>query len=62
MYSYECEQCGKRFEELVSFSRRDEVKCPACEGQARVLVSSFAAKVGGGGSSASAPSAAPRFS
>ncbi|MFZ5817610.1 MAG: FmdB family zinc ribbon protein [Bacillota bacterium] len=60
MYHFECESCGKRFEELVAYSRRDEMTCPDCHSQTRVLVSSFAAKVGGGGSSLSAP-ARPRF-
>lgn len=60
MYNYVCEACGKRFEELVAYSQRDEVACPACQGEARVLVSSFATKMSGGGS-APAP-VRPRFS
>lgn len=61
MYNFECTACGKRFEDLVAYSRRDAVTCPGCSGQARVLVASFAAKVSGGGGSAPAP-ARPRFS
>mgnify|MGYP001312039975 CR=1 FL=1 len=60
MYNFLCEACGNRFEELVSYNRRDEVACPACQGRAKVLVSSFATKVSGGGYSAPAP-ARPRF-
>lgn len=59
-YRFECEQCGHRFEELVAYSRRDEVVCPHCQGSTRVLVSSCASHVGGGGSAASS-APAPRF-
>ncbi|MFB5082811.1 FmdB family zinc ribbon protein [Symbiobacterium thermophilum] len=58
-YRFECEKCGHRFEELVSYSKRDQVTCPNCAGRTRVLVSAFAAQVGSSGSSAAAP--APRF-
>lgn len=59
MYSFRCESCGKQFDELVPFSRRSEVRCPACGGPTRVLVSSCAAVVGGGG--ASSPGSGFRF-
>lgn len=59
MYSFKCEDCGKQFDELVSFSRRGEVRCPACKGPTRVLVSSCAAMVGGNG--CGSPGSGPRF-
>lgn len=31
LLQYKCEQCGKRFDELVG-SYKDEVKCPKCGG------------------------------
>jgi putative FmdB family regulatory protein len=31
LLQYKCEQCGKRFDELV-VSYKDEVKCPKCGG------------------------------
>lgn len=55
LYRFECEKCGHRFEELVSFSKRDQVVCPHCAGSTRVLVSSFAAQTGSTGTSASVP-------
>lgn len=62
-YNFQCEQCGKRFEELVAYDRRNEVVCPTCQGETRVLVSSFAVRGGGGGGTLSAaPVSAPRFS
>ncbi len=54
-YRFECEKCGHRFEELVSYSKRDEVVCPTCSGQTRVLVSAPAAQVSGSGSAPSVP-------
>lgn len=61
-YNFRCEQCGKRFEELVAYDRRNEVPCPACQGETRVLVSSFAVRGGGSGTVSVAPAPAPRFS
>lgn len=55
MYSFQCEKCGKRFDEIVSYDRRNQVKCPACSGDAQVLVSSFAVKGGGGSAAGAAP-------
>ncbi len=60
LYNFECRHCGHRFEELVSYARRDEVRCPACGGEARVMVSSFA--VGAGGGSSPAPVRSSGFS
>lgn len=59
MYSFRCEDCGRQFDELVSFSRRSEVRCPVCKGPTRVLVSSCAAVVGGCGGASQ--SSGPRF-
>lgn len=57
MYSFACEACGKRFEELVAFDRRHDVSCPSCGGTTRVLVSGFAVKAGAG--SCPAPTGSP---
>ncbi|HYG60869.1 MAG TPA: zinc ribbon domain-containing protein [Symbiobacteriaceae bacterium] len=46
MYSFECQQCGKRFEEIVAYDRRGEVVCPSCQGAARVMVSTCSVGTG----------------
>lgn len=62
LYEYECPQCGRRFEEIVPFSRADEVSCESCGYQKpERLMSTFAtafASAGGsvGGSSCSSGS------
>ncbi|HEY3367273.1 MAG TPA: zinc ribbon domain-containing protein [Symbiobacteriaceae bacterium] len=61
MYNFECRECGKRFEELAAYDRRNEMRCPACQGETRVLVSGFAVRTASGSGAVSAP-AAPRFS
>lgn len=31
LYEYECEECGERFETLVSAAKKDQTRtCPAC--------------------------------
>ena len=60
MYRFQCEHCGKRFEELTSYSQRDTVKCPDCGGTTRVLVAGFA--VNGGSAGGSAPTPRSSFS
>ena len=30
---FKCEECGKVFDELVSLSEMDKVKCPDCKGK-----------------------------
>jgi len=30
IYEYRCPTCGTEFEQLVAFSRSDEVSCPTC--------------------------------
>jgi len=47
MYDFECQGCGKRFTDLTSFDRRDEMPCPECHSATRVLIASFAVKSGG---------------
>ena len=43
IYEYSCPDCGDKFELLRSFSQVDEVAlCPACNSEARRLVSAFA--------------------
>ena len=48
LYEYRCESCDERFEELVSSSDEDDVRCPSCGQPAKKLLSAFS--VGGGGS------------
>jgi len=45
LYEYQCERCGKTFEELVSLSERDNGRpCPKCHSKrARRMVSLCAA-------------------
>ena len=57
LYNYECQQCGKRFEEIVAYDKREDVVCPDCKGKAKVLVSAFAVK--SGSSSGAAPARSP---
>lgn len=57
LYNYECQQCGKRFEELVAYDKREAVVCPNCQGKTKVLVSAFAVKAGG--STSAAPARSP---
>lgn len=56
MYSFACEGCGKRFDELVSYSQRDQVRCPDCQAETRVLIAAFAVQ---GSSSAKVAPAVP---
>ncbi len=30
IYEYQCNQCGKVFEELIIGSSREDIKCPDC--------------------------------
>ncbi len=52
LFEFECKDCGKPFEELLrSSSQVSEVNCPTCGSkQVRKKVSSFAARLSGGGS------------
>lgn len=57
MYDYRCPQCQTTFEQLVSFSKADEVPCPQCGyryGQRRV--SKIAMRTNAGGSNAGSDS------
>ena len=50
LYEYECSECGKRFDRLVSAAVADDAECPRCGArQVRRLISVIA---GLGGSSA----------
>ena len=53
LYEYRCQDCGAEFEELVSFSARDDVVCEQC-GSKNVerLVSGFASGSDSAGDSA----------
>lgn len=52
VYEFKCRVCDKRFELLIGFSRIDEAKCVECgSGDVARLISTFAARMGGGGSS-----------
>lgn len=60
IYNFACEQCGKRFEELVAYERREDVTCPECQGPAKVRISGFAVQTGSsGGAAVSKPSRSP---
>jgi putative FmdB family regulatory protein len=65
MFEYACNDCGKKFEELVH-SDHEQVECPTCHSHnARKLLSVFAASAGGSGSTATpcgAPSCGRGFS
>jgi putative FmdB family regulatory protein len=48
IYEFECEECGKVFEELVLGSNASNVKCKNCGSQkVRKLISQVAFKSGG---------------
>ncbi|MGI6173054.1 MAG: FmdB family zinc ribbon protein [Christensenellales bacterium] len=50
MYEFKCRNCGKNFEELVSVSGRDAVRCPDCGGEVQRVYEgacAFGAKKGG---------------
>ncbi|MFQ6132015.1 MAG: zinc ribbon domain-containing protein [Armatimonadota bacterium] len=52
IYEFECRKCEHTFEELMSRSELDSVRCPSCKGRrVRRLVSSFVAKSSGGNGS-----------
>ena len=52
LYEYKCPNCGEQFEEIVTFSKADEVACDKCgfEKPER-LMSTFATAVASAGSS-----------
>ena len=35
MYSFRCPECGKRFDELLPISKKDEAFCPDCQTKAQ---------------------------
>jgi len=38
-YEYECKSCGYYFEKFESINNSDRVKCPACGGDSKRLIS-----------------------
>ena len=57
LYEYRCKDCGHEFEELVPFSRADQVVCENCGSEhTQRLMSTFC---GGGGDDDGAPSCSP---
>ena len=34
---FQCEDCNKKFDELVYSHNRDKVRCPQCEGQVKQI-------------------------
>lgn len=46
LYEYRCQDCGQKFEKLVSISSRDqEVSCPSCgSSRSERAISLFAAR------------------
>ncbi len=62
IYEYQCQPCGKKFEELVlRASDEKDVVCPACRSQAvnRLMSRPAASRSGGDGPAASAPQCGP---
>lgn len=64
IYEYVCNQCGRRFEQLVwSSTDADEIVCPSCgESNARKVMSTFGVGRSAGAGSAlgsACPAAAP---
>jgi putative FmdB family regulatory protein len=48
IYDYHCPQCEAKFEQLVSYSKADEVSCPHCGRPYAIRqVSRIAARVSG---------------
>ena len=48
IFEYKCQDCSKRFEELILNSKQAEPDCPECGGaDVERLISTFAAKAGG---------------
>jgi putative FmdB family regulatory protein len=60
IFEFVCTECGAPFEELVrSANYTEEVLCPSCGGdQVKKQISTFAARVTGGGTARSFSSAA----
>lgn len=47
IFEYRCEPCAKQFESFV-MSHSEHVTCPACQGEVKKLMSTFASVVPGG--------------
>lgn len=67
IYEYECQDCGKEFEKIMSFSAEDidSPECPGCQSrQTQRLISRVAShgQVGSGGYSGSSCGSSGGFS
>lgn len=51
LYDFKCEKCGHRFETLISWRDKENVKCPECGANVKEEVSSFACSSRSSGSS-----------
>ncbi|MBO8169640.1 MAG: zinc ribbon domain-containing protein [Thermoanaerobacteraceae bacterium] len=50
-YDFKCKQCNHKFSRRVSFSEKDRVTCPKCQGAAEQIFTGFLySKPSGGGS------------
>lgn len=59
MYEYRCPECKAEFEQLVSFSKADEVACPRCKHRyAQRNISRVAVRTSGGSNSSGSDSSA----
>jgi putative FmdB family regulatory protein len=60
IYEFDCQACGEPFEELVLSARGlDDVTCPDCGStQVKKKLSTFSARVSGGGRSAESTASA----
>ena len=38
IYTYECDECGTRFDKLQKFSDKPLTRCPECKGHVRRLI------------------------
>jgi putative FmdB family regulatory protein len=39
IYQYRCKACGHKFERIIRYMKRHNMKCPRCRGQIQKLVS-----------------------
>lgn len=44
LYDFQCESCGKEFEQFATIPKRKEVRCPDCNGATKVLITSTKSK------------------
>jgi len=50
-YDFRCKDCGEAFSKRVSWSEKDKVVCPKCEGKTKQLFTGFGMLKGAGSGS-----------